>query len=66
MIYRVNYGDGTVSRTFYTKSDAFKERAALEDPGPSYIEFSVPTEKAAFSEARAWYPLGNVPLPVPA
>lgn len=41
MKYRVNYGDGSVSPLVHdSKRAAMKERAALEDPGGSFIEIN--------------------------
>ncbi len=60
MNYRVNYGNGQVSRTYETKREAMKERAALEDPGGSFIEYDHTAGKPG-----EWFPCSE-PEPAPA
>jgi hypothetical protein len=58
MNYRVNYGNGQVSRTYESKRDAMKERAALEDPGGSFIEYYA---ECSFDsrDPGYWFACGN-------
>lgn len=54
MKYRVNYGDGHVSPLVHdSKRAAMKERAALEDPGGSFIENDHTAGKPG-----EWFPCG--------